>query len=153
MVINKKYNAIKVALPFAHIAGLCFHTPHHSSSLPSVEQMDDGVVIETFLPPAFPSTPPAVNSHKLHLQHRNQPSCTRETKPNEVFDANFSSRAERTPSLGWEMKESEFFLMRSNCQRFWDWQIYIFFTNFTVFVLWWQIALCLSCYTGWSGKI
>lgn len=34
---------------------------------PSVKQMDDGVVIEAVLPPAFPLTPPAVNSHKLHL--------------------------------------------------------------------------------------
>lgn len=35
--------------------------------LPSIKQMDDRVLIEAVLPPAFPLTPPAVNSHKLHL--------------------------------------------------------------------------------------
>lgn len=29
--------------------------------------MDDGVLVEAVLPPAFPLTIPAVNGHKLHL--------------------------------------------------------------------------------------
>lgn len=36
--------------------------------LPSVKQMDDGVLKEAVLLPALALTPPAVNSHKLHLR-------------------------------------------------------------------------------------
>lgn len=43
--------------------------------LPSVKQMDDGVLKEAVLLPAFALIPPAVHSNKLHLH-----SCVSEKK-------------------------------------------------------------------------
>lgn len=52
------------------------------SVLPSIKQMDDRVLIEAVLLPAFPLTPPTVNGHKLHL-------CLCEKQRNKSWTVNF----------------------------------------------------------------
>lgn len=54
------------------------------SILPSIKQMDDRVLIEAVLLPAFPLTPPTVNGHKLHL-------CLCEKQRNKSWTVNFQT--------------------------------------------------------------
>lgn len=54
------------------------------SVLPSIKQMDDRVLIEAVLLPAFPLTPPTVNGHKLHL-------CLCEKQRNKSWTVNFQT--------------------------------------------------------------